>query len=144
MLGGHVGVEQAGVAEVSVPHLVNGVTDELGGCTFGCFLRCKVTKQDSIFSFMLCAVHGGGIVSNGRVGWRVDGDGECCPPRGSVRSRGFDEAAEVVGASLLVRDVKEQGVEGLAEGGEVIIGWLVCDVREGGCGSGKKGGNFFR
>ena len=102
-----------------------------------------VMNKDGMFCLLPCAYDGGHIIRNKGVSRGLWWDGERGAPGGGICCRGLNQADEVVGAILIVGDAKEERVQDLAEGGEVVVGGLPHDGWEcGGC-SGKACHDLF-
>ena len=67
LLGSDGGVEQAIMPGVTVPNFVDGFMDEFYGCLFSGFVGSTIVDENGMDSFVACAVHGRGTVSDGRV-----------------------------------------------------------------------------
>jgi hypothetical protein len=63
-------VEGVGVLEIVVPHLIDGVVEELGDAAFGCLIAGKVIKAGMVGSLCVDTEDGGGIVGDGAA---IDG-----------------------------------------------------------------------
>ena len=114
---GDGGVEGVGMVEVTIPHFIYGVADELGCRTFGSFVGGIVMDKDGMFHLPQFQGDARCIINNKGVSWGTLQDGEGSTPCVSVHGWGLNKPNEVVHSILIVGDTEEEGVKNLTEGG---------------------------
>ena len=124
LFGRDVHVKRSVVAEVTIPDLVHGFTDELSCVAFGCFVGSKVTNKDGVFGFLAsldnccCCIVDDGICRRAWQRW------ERCTTSSHVQSGWLNESDEIVCAILIVGNVEEGGIDDIAQRGEVVVAGL--------------------
>ena len=103
-----------GMSEITVPHFLDSITDELGSRMFGGFVGGIVADPDGMFCLSSSPNDGRCIVSNKGVSWGLLQDGERGTPGVRVCSGGLNKANQVVCSILVVGYAEEEGVQDLA------------------------------